>query len=112
NPKSILVPSDPPDRSGELGQSRDPFVTRGLGPERRAAEQIAALPDRDRRCKRWRHRCLSRERQPAAGPVAQWLEPAAHNGLVAGSSPAGPTSGIRCLSILIFSAPPELLTQL
>ena len=32
----------------------------------------------------------------AAGPVAQWLEPAAHNGLVAGSSPAGPT--IFCLS--------------
>ena len=26
------------------------------------------------------------------GPVAQWLEPAAHNGLVAGSSPAGPTN--------------------
>ncbi len=26
------------------------------------------------------------------GPVAQWLELAAHNGLVAGSSPAGPTS--------------------
>ncbi len=25
------------------------------------------------------------------GPVAQWLEPAAHNGLVAGSSPAGST---------------------
>ena len=25
------------------------------------------------------------------GPVAQWLEPTAHNGLVAGSSPAGPT---------------------
>src|ERR1700681_3842013 len=32
-----------------------------------------------------------RERR-AAGPVAQWLEPAAHNGLVAGSSPAGPTT--------------------
>ena len=32
------------------------------------------------------------KRQFAAGPVAQWLEPAAHNGLVAGSSPAGPTS--------------------
>ncbi len=31
------------------------------------------------------------------GPVAQWLEPAAHNGLVAGSSPAGPTS-LRSLS--------------
>src|SRR5215216_1772032 len=28
----------------------------------------------------------------AAGPVAQWLEPAAHNGVVAGSSPAGPTT--------------------
>src|SRR5574337_1152162 len=27
----------------------------------------------------------------ATGPVAQWLEPAAHNGLVAGSSPARPT---------------------
>jgi hypothetical protein len=26
------------------------------------------------------------------GLVAQWLEPAAHNGLVAGSSPAGPTT--------------------
>ncbi len=25
------------------------------------------------------------------GPVAQWLEPAAHNGLVPGSSPGGPT---------------------
>src|SRR5271155_1053812 len=29
--------------------------------------------------------------RPRAGPVAQWLEPAAHNGLVAGSSPARPT---------------------
>src|SRR3712207_1240679 len=28
----------------------------------------------------------------ARGPVAQWLEPTAHNGLVAGSSPARPTS--------------------
>ncbi len=34
-------------------------------------------------------------RQPAAGPVAQWLEPAAHNGLVAGSSPAGPTNSFK-----------------
>src|SRR5262245_39193379 len=25
------------------------------------------------------------------GPVAQWLEPAAHNGLVGGSNPPGPT---------------------
>jgi hypothetical protein len=34
----------------------------------------------------------------AAGPVAQWLEPAAHNGLVAGSSPAGPTNEIKYLT--------------
>jgi hypothetical protein len=34
-------------------------------------------------------------RQFAAGPVAQWLEPAAHNGLVAGSSPAGPTNTVN-----------------
>src|SRR6185437_4792349 len=31
-------------------------------------------------------------RPPAAGPVAQWLEPAAHNGLVPGSSPGRPTT--------------------
>lgn len=31
------------------------------------------------------------------GPVAQWLEPTAHNGLVAGSSPAGPTNQINRL---------------
>jgi hypothetical protein len=30
-------------------------------------------------------------RRAQVGPVAQWLEPAAHNGLVAGSSPARPT---------------------
>ena len=28
----------------------------------------------------------------SAGPVAQWLEPTAHNGLVGGSSPPGPTT--------------------
>jgi hypothetical protein len=47
----------------------------------------------------------------AAGPVAQWLEPAAHNGLVAGSSPAGPTSKIIGLSIWLFSTPPEIPTH-
>src|SRR5712692_11814211 len=55
----------------------------------------AALPDRQPHCKGWRHRCVSLRRQLAAGPVAQWLEPAAHNGLVAGSSPAGPTTHSR-----------------
>jgi hypothetical protein len=29
---------------------------------------------------------------PPSGPELNWLEPAAHNGLVAGSSPAGPTT--------------------
>ena len=45
------------------------------------------------------------------GPVAQWLEPAAHNGLVAGSSPAGPTillpppcSGVSSLRAAIENA--------
>jgi hypothetical protein len=34
----------------------------------------------------------TKETNPAAvGPVAQWLEPAAHNRLVGGSSPSGPT---------------------
>lgn len=32
-----------------------------------------------------------RSRLLRLGPIAQWLEPAAHNGLVAGSSPARPT---------------------
>jgi hypothetical protein len=34
---------------------------------------------------------------PGHGPVAQWLEPAAHNGLVGGSSPPGPTNNINGL---------------
>ena len=33
------------------------------------------------------------------GPVAQWLEPAAHNRLVAGSSPAGPTNDFNNLGL-------------
>jgi hypothetical protein len=36
-------------------------------------------------------------RRAPDGPVAQWLEPAAHNGLVAGSSPARPTSFLKDL---------------
>ena len=35
-------------------------------------------------------RFIPRERP--VGPVAQWLEPAAHNGLVGGSNPSRPTS--------------------
>ena len=34
---------------------------------------------------------FTRRGAPQVGPVAQWSEPAAHNGLVAGSSPARPT---------------------
>ena len=38
---------------------------------------------------------------PTQGPVAQWLEPAAHNGLVGGSSPPGPTNEISDLLSLV-----------
>lgn len=41
---------------------------------------------------RRRLRCLEGKLGQRLGPVAQWLEPTAHNGLVAGSSPAGPTT--------------------
>ncbi|MET4278090.1 hypothetical protein ABIB68_006491 [Bradyrhizobium sp. F1.2.2] len=72
-------------------------------PRQRLQAPAPALHPRLRPCKRTAHRC--RPRSPAsrlaAGPVAQWLEPAAHNGLVAGSSPAGPTSAnpIRSLAL-------------
>ena len=35
------------------------------------------------------------------GPVVQWLEPAAHNGVVAGSNPAGPTTFLRAFGSLL-----------
>ena len=37
------------------------------------------------------------------GPVAQWLEPTAHNGLVGGSNPPGPTifNAFRVRTLLI-----------
>src|SRR6185312_2110529 len=42
--------------------------------------------------------CYIQMRRPAisraVGPVAQWLEPTAHNGLVGGSSPPGPTNDV------------------
>src|SRR5208337_1222048 len=44
-----------------------------------------------RHCHQARFR-LNAARVRPIGPVAQWLEPAAHNGLVAGSSPARPTT--------------------
>ena len=43
-----------------------------------------------------------------AGPVAQWLEPTAHNGLVGGSSPPGPTILVSVLCDLSRSASPSL----
>jgi hypothetical protein len=47
-------------------------------------------------------RFTPREARPD-GPVAQWLEPAAHNGLVAGSSPARPTSHFPVLAHFVSS---------
>ncbi len=61
---------------------------------------------------------LCRRGAPLCGPVAQWLEPAAHNGLVAGSSPARPTRASRerrnrqkksILSVVIAGLPPRKL---
>src|SRR5262245_64505441 len=40
-------------------------------------------------------------RRARTGPVAQWLEPTAHNGLVGGSSPPGPTT--REIAVNIFN---------
>jgi hypothetical protein len=50
-------------------------------------------------CHRARFALYPREARPD-GPVAQWLEPAAHNGLVAGSSPARPTR--QTIDITLF----------
>ena len=47
---------------------------------------------------------LCPQRRALIGPVAQWLEPAAHNGLVAGSSPARPTTLRRAF----FAEPAEM----
>ncbi len=52
-------------------------------------------------CHRARFALYPRTARPD-GPVAQWLEPAAHNGLVAGSSPARPTR--QNIDIAVFSA--------
>ena len=52
--------------------------------------------------------------QKRLGPVAQWLEPTAHNGLVVGSSPARPTKsgndsarndGLRCGFVNLTRSP-------
>jgi hypothetical protein len=43
----------------------------------------------------WAFFALYPTRRALVGPVAQRLEPAAHNGLVAGSSPARPTTPIK-----------------
>jgi hypothetical protein len=51
-----------------------------------SSQPVCARPH----CNRARFALYPREARPD-GPVAQWLEPAAHNGLVAGSSPARPT---------------------
>jgi hypothetical protein len=48
---------------------------------------------------------------PVSGPVAQWLEPAAHNGLVAGSSPARPTNKIKNLQNRFICWATDLATE-
>src|SRR5215831_9498810 len=53
-----------------------------------AARAAARLPLAGRHCMGMRVGLPAPER---IGPVAQWLEPTAHNGLVGGSNPPGPT---------------------
>ena len=63
--------------------------------------RLATIPFDPRRC---------RLTPGGSGPAARWLEPAAHNGLVAGSSPAGPTndfSGFRYPVLFAFSSTNE-----
>ena len=43
--------------------------------------------------------------QPAVGPVAQWLEPAAHNRLVGGSDPPGPPFCLKSYAEQKFTVP-------
>ncbi len=83
-----------------LAQSADPLArpASSVGAERRpvGAPRNAALTQHCRiasRIVRGGGTVACRfKRQLAAGPVAQWLEPAAHNGLVPGSSPGRPTN--------------------
>ena len=44
------------------------------------------------RCRPVLDACAQPDRQNSAGPVAQWSEQGAHNALVGGSSPSGPTN--------------------
>jgi tripartite-type tricarboxylate transporter receptor subunit TctC len=86
--------ADDPDRIRQAGRRRDREMAQGRGVCRGFGGlsgrhcRNAAVPVNGPRTVR----VPSPRRPPAAGPVAQWLEPAAHNGLVAGSSPAGPTN--------------------
>jgi hypothetical protein len=45
------------------------------------------------------------------GPVAQWLEPTAHNGLVGGSNPPGPTMH-RLRSLVLNDLTPKLSSKI
>jgi hypothetical protein len=80
---AVLAKLEPSQRAGRGLANRpcEPIAAQGgrRFAGRRHALLIQALPPS-------RSRCASR------GPVAQWLEPAAHNGLVGGSSPPGPTT--------------------
>ncbi len=54
-----------------------------------------------------RHQCYADTRASfgvasQGGPVAQWLELAAHNRLVPGSSPGGPTKFLGVRSYFVF----------
>ncbi len=76
----------PINRKIPIGRIWEPQITSpNERPNERQSASCAAKPIRLNRFRSLRLR---------AGPVAQWLEPAAHNGLVAGSSPARPTTSL------------------
>ena len=66
----------------------------GARPTLQGVSPIALFRNALRHCVVERFALYADEARPF-GPVAQWLEPAAHNGLVAGSSPARPTRAVR-----------------
>ena len=85
-------------RIGKITESQD-FVNRVPGFCRLAAARAVLRATRKAGTgtlkERYRHSGLNifkKSSKKLSGPVAQWSELAAHNRLVAGSSPAGPTS--------------------
>jgi hypothetical protein len=75
------------------------------------AIHIPPLPDRRPHCKAPPAPLPAAKSVSPAGPVAQWLEPAAHNGLVPGSSPGRPTKDFKGFEASALFAFPQPMKQ-